>query len=520
MYEWQSELLGYLVLGLNVIVLKSRQVGASWIIGAYIIWLLIFFPSQEVIIYSIGDREAISLLRKIKFMLRSVPRWMYDKKTESQRRIQITTTKIDTETGERVVTSISSVDSFPSSSNAGRGETPNFIFYDEHDAQQNSEAIWAASQPALQHGGQCATVSTLGTDPNSVFMRVFELAESGMIDNWQPMRVHYTRCGLDREWVRKNSVGFTPAQIMREYEMKPTYGDNPVFSPADLAFCYKPLNHPKGKDGIFVEWNKQRALRGEGFSREIFEYEYDELMGKIATGHEFYTGVDSSEGKHKDQNSVCTLNEYGVQIACDHNNLTLPAWAGYTTDDEMIVDGFVTRWHREYPGYLYIEENGPGLTVYNNHVTKDETGMTFKKRAHDNVMRTGLKTRIINNLVLMVAGRLVTITDPKTYEQLLAYQIDEKTGKMGAPNGRLDDAVMSLAWAAYALDTRGVASFEMQAGRTGGDRIFSHSPGQILRVGSMQDSISVGNAPRESRSEFGIDTRVGNFDMDRVRSLR
>jgi hypothetical protein len=522
LYPWQEELIKKLIALINVIVLKSRQVGASWAIGGYIVWLIVFHPNIEVQIFSIGDRQAVSLMRKIKFMLRSIPRWMYDNIQQSARRLQITTTKLDTDSGERVITSISSIDSFPSSSDAGRGETPNFVFFDEHASQPNDEEIWASIQPALQHGGHCVSVSTpKGYD--CVFARVFEQIDSGLLDGWGTMRVHYTDCGLDREWVKKNSVGMTNAQIRQEYELQFVQGENPVFDPSDLAACYRPLNHPKGKDGLFAEWNKYNAISGDGltstWNKEKFEYEYEELMQKVGNGVEFFTGVDSSEGKHKDQNSICTLNEFGIQVACEHNNMTLAQWAGFTDENGLHVNGFVTTWHKAYPGYLYIEENGPGLSVYERHVAVDDSGMSFKKRAHDNVQRTGLKTRIINDLVLMIAGRVITITDPKTYDQLMAYQRDEKTGKTSAPKGRLDDAVMSLAWAAHALKIRGVASFEMQAGRTGGNRIFEHDAQSILRVGSMQEVGAIGNAPRTDRGEFGIDARFGSFNMDRIRSL-
>ena len=526
LYDWQKELIEYLINDLNVIILKSRQVGASWSVGAYIIWLITFHSNVECQLFSIGERQAINLLRKIKFMYRSLPHWLKHTVVENnKKRMAVSITKLDATTGERIVTSISSIDSYPSSADSGRGESPNFVFFDEHAAQPNDSELWSAVYPALQHGGQCASCSTpKGYDCE--FARLWEDVERGMLNGWKAMRVHYTDCGFGEDWIDKVGVGMTPAQIRQEFELEFMQGNNPVFSAVDLASCYRPLEHPRGRKGLILEWAKMYAIaggkkvfEGEGrLTREQFDAEYTQLLDTINATREFYTGVDTSEGKGKDQNSITTLNEYGVQIACDHNNLTLPQWAGYTDEGGQEHLGFVARWHEQYPGLMTIEENGPGMTVYNRVKFIDTTNSIRTKRAADNIHRTGLKTRIINDLVLAFAGRQIIITDPVTYEQLLAYQKNEKTGKMGAPKGRKDDAVMSLAWAYYTLKLHGLRTFEGVPAQTGGHRIFTGHIQDLIRANPIE--AHAGGFSAAPMADLGVADFDYDFSLERVRSLK
>jgi hypothetical protein len=261
----------------------------------------------------------------------------------------------------------------------------------------------------------------------------------------------------------------TPAQVRQEYEMEFFQGENPVFDAVSLSKVYKPLSHQGGTAALLREWRRLNAISG-GYGFELtldeFDAEREKIINTIEASTHFYTGVDSSEGKAQDQNSICTFNEFGIQVACDHNNMTLPLWAGYTDTDGLEHAGFVSLWHVKYPGDLVIEENGPGLTVYNRYLASGTTDRVRVKRSFDNVAHTGSKTRIINDLVLAVAGKNITITDATTYEQMLAFQRDEATGKMSAPKGKLDDAVMSLAWAYHALKLDGIRGWSATVRRT------------------------------------------------------
>jgi hypothetical protein len=516
MYPWQKEAIGYAVAGKNVSMKKSRQQGASWSFGAYTVWRMIFLTNQEIQLFSIGERQAISLLRKIKFMYKSVPSWLrHPIVKDREQAFAVAVDSLDTATGKRRTASMSIVDSFPSSKDAGRGETPNFTFFDEHASQQNDRDIWAAVQPALLHGGLCVSVSTPKPPPN-VYEEVFQLAESGLLDNWVAMRVHYTDSGFDEGWVNRQTVGLTPAQIMQEYELQTISGENPVFDPGQLALVYRPIQHPNGIPGLRKEWATLNAFQGEPMTKERFDEEYAELLHKIEITQECYTGVDSSEGKGQDQNSICSLNEYGIQIAAEHNNMTLPQWAGYTDSNGQVFVGYVTKWHRRYPGQMVIEENGPGLVVYNQHSRYDTGYTVHKKRAVDNVHHTGIRTRIINDLILAVAGGNITITDQKTYEQLRSLQRNERTGKIAAPPGMLDDAVFSLAWSYHSLLQHGVRSYEMAGAVTGGQRIFSGpvEPAS-LEIGD-RNIVGIPMAAPSTIMEDGF----ADFDLDIIRGLR
>ena len=52
-YGWQDDIVDHIHTGKNVVLLKSRQLGASWIIGAYIVWLITFRLNIEASLFSV-----------------------------------------------------------------------------------------------------------------------------------------------------------------------------------------------------------------------------------------------------------------------------------------------------------------------------------------------------------------------------------------------------------------------------------------------------------------------------------
>jgi len=523
LYEWQKELVGRLHRRENVLVIKSRQVGVSWAAGAYVVYLITFRADIEASLFSIGERQAISLLGKIKYMYRSLPTWLRHKVVENnQKSLAVAVYQFNAITGETEINSTSRINSYPSSPDSGRGETPNFVLFDEHAAQQNDEEVWGAVQPSLLHGGQCVSVST-PKNYDTQYAKLYEEVFGQRLEGWFGMRVHYTDCGFDREWLSRVTVGMTPAQIRQEYEMEFFQGENPVFDASSLAAVYRPMVHEGGQIKLFRQWQMLYSVAGlNDLTHDAFDEEFARISRLIEKTERCFTGVDSSEGKRKDQNSVTTLNEYGVQVACNHNDLSLPQWSGYTGENGQDVPGFVSRWIEVYPGNVVVEENGPGLAVY-NRLRVEDTGMTTvrMKRASDNQNRTGSKTRIINALVLAMAGKNIIITDPITYNQMLAYQKDENTGKMSAPKGRLDDAVMSLAWANYSLDMEGRHSLSDALPMTTGTRIFGDTDMRnAINVGAVGGDGLAGFGPKVDVNKFGIRGEWGDFDIERIRSLR
>jgi hypothetical protein len=215
-----------------------------------------------------------------------------------------------------------------------------------------------------------------------------------------------------------------------------------------------------------------------------------------------FSGVDTQEGTNpktgeRDYHSVVTLNEFGVQIGAFHSQkMGLDEWAGHTLQTEgkrYEVEGFVTKWHRMYPGSMAIEQNGPGMTVINRHQLPDDDYSTMtSRRTTGGVNAPGSKIRLLNSLKLAFAGTMIIITDRFTYECLCAFQ-DLGSSKAAAAPGMYDDPVIALAEANAELVNWGGLIFELPDELNVGVRMVAlHSEGD-LPPGRIDDVLSVGS---------------------------
>jgi hypothetical protein len=263
------------------------------------------------------------------------------------------------------------------------------------------------------------------------------------------MKVHYTDCGFDEEWLAEASDGMTESQIEQEYELAFIGTGSPAFNPVSLKECYVP-----------------------------FEDLSEELLALVNGSRKFATGVDSAEIrkgskiKHRDYHAITSLNEYGIQIAAEKSQMTLSEWAGKTVEaagELAELPGYVTRWHRSFPGLMYIEENGAGLTVENRHQLPDDEISDMAVR------RTTVKSkpRLVNQFALALAGHLVVVTDKDTYYQLLTYE-DLGGGRYSAPEGMYDDLVIAILEAYDALLEMGGYDFDF--GAVDAQRVQAISP--------------------------------------------
>ena len=58
-------------------VLKARQLGLTWLVLAWALWLMLFRPSATVLLFSRRDDEAVHMLdRRLKGMAKRLPAWM------------------------------------------------------------------------------------------------------------------------------------------------------------------------------------------------------------------------------------------------------------------------------------------------------------------------------------------------------------------------------------------------------------------------------------------------------------
>ncbi len=478
-YAYQEILIEKLQNKDDIIVLKSRRIGASWTVCAYVLWLCIFHPDITCMLLSRKESLAKGLLKRIKFMLVNLPRWMQPKvgvNTLTELSFVFST---DEETAESNIMSLTTTDE------SGRGEDAALVFVDELAFIPNGDETWAAVGPTAAGGGQRVCVST----PNGtggMFYRLCTQLQAGQDIGMTYIEAHWERdCGLSELWFKKATVGMSLQKVLQEFELQFLSTGRPFFDLMKLMQCYKPVDkHPE--------------------------------IAQLVVKTEFsFHGVDTGEGHavvdgEPDYHSIVTLNEAGVQIFSFHSNrMPRAEFTGHVEEladgTSVLIEGVPTKIHREYPGGMAIEQFGSGdVTLAMHKVPEDEISYLVEHR-----QTNSSKMRILNSLRLAINEIQIIITDVFTYQCLRTFE-DQTTGsveKAGAANGTFDDAVIALALAWMLLKQYGGQVYDFTNIVTSdGRRMIALRPEYDLPISELDKVLSVGTISAGPLTDIGTGT--------------
>jgi hypothetical protein len=170
LHEFQYEVLEAYRNHRRVIFLKSRQVGASALSGAYALWKANFNKGQMIKIISMTRADASEFLTKnILLSYERLPGFLKSSTKSSKQ----SRSKLE-------LINNSSIYVLPNSPNSGRGGTPSLIILDEFAFYRNDSDLIAAIDPSLQQGGAIFLISTAnGSDPNQYYYSTWHKAING-----------------------------------------------------------------------------------------------------------------------------------------------------------------------------------------------------------------------------------------------------------------------------------------------------------------------------------------------------
>src|SRR5262245_27300826 len=72
----QLQVLNRLMTERLLVILKARQLGMTWLLLGFALWLLLFRPIATILVFSKRDDEAMELLDRLKQMYQRLPRWL------------------------------------------------------------------------------------------------------------------------------------------------------------------------------------------------------------------------------------------------------------------------------------------------------------------------------------------------------------------------------------------------------------------------------------------------------------
>lgn len=156
------------------IVLKARQLGFTWMLLAYALWLMIFRSPAGVAVFSRIESDAQDLLsNRMKEMYRRLPDFMKAERVA-----------IDNKSEWRLSTGSYAM---AFATTGGRQYTFSFALVDEADFQPDLDALMLAIEPTVSAGGRMALLSTSDKGkPQSLFKQMYRSAKAGL-SGWKAL---------------------------------------------------------------------------------------------------------------------------------------------------------------------------------------------------------------------------------------------------------------------------------------------------------------------------------------------
>jgi hypothetical protein len=255
----QAKLLADLAVRKLVIILKARQLGISWLVCAYVLWLCLFRPGRVVLLLSKGDLEAQELTRRVRVMYERLPEWMRNREPL----VKDNTSELGWSNGSRV-------QSLAATRGAGRSFTASVVILDEMAFMQWGESVYTAVKPTIDAGGQLFIVSTANGDAG-FFHKLWEDAVKGFNSFLAVFLSWRDRPGRDDAWRAKvEAEALTSALDLQEYPATPEEAfqatGNERFLPSMLLWdaCREDLPQLGVKEPMVVAMDA--ATSGDSFA--------------------------------------------------------------------------------------------------------------------------------------------------------------------------------------------------------------------------------------------------------------
>lgn len=404
------------------IILKSRQLGISWLVAGYALWLCLFFSHRNVLMISIKDETAKELLRKVRYLYDNLPPFL--------KRELITSNKSKME-----FSNYSIIKSVPTSEEAGRSEALSLLIIDEAAYVRWIDKIWAAAYPTLSTGGAAILLSTPNGLGNFYADQWARALEGKSLFN--PIRLrYYYRPDYDKAWFERQKANMYPFQLAQEI-----------------------LGDFIGSGNLVCDVEALRALQDVCSSITPVQILYPEASGedncglyifdKPQSGTGYIMGIDFAEGGRGDFQAIQVVDaQSGLQVAEYKSSLPLRQF-----NDKIFEVGEMYNYALAVPEVfggagsptvMYLQDrNYPTIYEHRDLANRDK------------IVKIGFPTNaqtrpiLIDELETEVREGVSGLQGIRTVNELMTFAWSKK-GKAEAQPGKHDDLVMAKGITSYA----------------------------------------------------------------------
>lgn len=325
LFNFQVSVLANLLSYWATFILKPRQMGLTWLVCAYALWVANFHPSKNVLIISITDDFAKRALRRVQFMYRNLPPFLrVGMEAPGEERGTIGNDH------EIRFANGSSIRSNPSSPSAGRGEPASLLILDEVCFIRWIDDIVGAALPTLSTGGQVIALTSAG---NVGAWGHSECLKAAAGDSaFKLLRLYWTDYPTrDDAWHAAQEKLLGPVRCAQEVDCQFLSAGTPFFDIAALrdledwlhANRVRPLDLQHDRELIIFETPQSGmsytigadTATGYGFSGQA-AYAIETTTGRQVAEYKGKLGIDAYAGL------LNQLGRYynGANLAVERNN--------------------------------------------------------------------------------------------------------------------------------------------------------------------------------------------------------
>ena len=332
------------------IILKARQLGITWLVLAYAVYILLLNSGSTVAAISETENDSKELVRRIKFILRNLPNWIIREKKEAPEGYTGPTF-----TGSALKVVIHFVDGedstfkgFTSNPSAARSFTANLVILDEWAYHSRAKEIFTSAYPTINRpdGGKVIGLSTMKV--NTFFEDLWDQsnwdfkAESGAGENnfkglFLPW---YADPRRDRNWYESTKKDI-PKTYKTEYPATPaeakTVGEGAAFDEWDSE-----IHAPYSKDWYPPSgWKIVRAYDG-GYNRAACIWFAISPDGLVVAYREYYPSKVTDPEQAETIRAMSRDNE-GVPEEISYTVADTSCWAKNQDTGESTAEIFAKR---------------------------------------------------------------------------------------------------------------------------------------------------------------------------------
>ena len=417
----------------QVVVLKARQLGLSWLAVGYALWLMLFRPVATVLFTSRRDVEATDLVdARLKGMYKRLPPFLQCRLLEADSKHLV------------CFSNGSSVIALPP--NGGRAYAASLAVVDEADHIDDLDGLLDAVKPTVEAGGSLLLLSTVNKGrPNSPFQRIFKAARLGQ-NGFAPLFLPWhARPGRTPAWYD----GLAQEIRARTGVLDALYAEYPATETEALASRTAEQRFPTAWLSAAAEIRPPLPLpvgaaTGEAGWR-LFELPEGDASYVIA--------ADPAEGNQHSDESAATVVEVssGRQVGVVAGRYPVEIFAEH-----------LMRLSRLYNGApVLVERNNHGHAV--NLWLAQQRCVTLLR---DQYGRIGwLSTARSKAEAFVSAGQSLAEGAARIRDQVTLDQLMSIRASLRAPEGQYDDRAMAYVLALTAIN-------RLQVGSRGESRVL------------------------------------------------